>query len=248
MKVNNWYIVPFVYYRLVKKDFFILNLRNGLNIKLRTFSTDIQAFVNVWILEEYNKEGFKIKDRDVVIDIGGHIGLFTIYASHFCKRGKIFTFEPVKENYKILRENISINNLQNVSAFNVAVSDKNDRIKIYLNDNDQAAHSIFENGHNFIETDSLSLKEIMDLNSIDKCDLVKLDCEGAEYEILRALPQDYFKKIDKICLEYHLIQNDFTQLKELKLHLTNLGFSITDIPYSDGSGLLFAISTDTHAL
>ena len=50
--VKNWYLIFFVYVRMYKKEFFFLHLKNGLKIKLRTRSADLQAFANVWILKE----------------------------------------------------------------------------------------------------------------------------------------------------------------------------------------------------
>lgn len=79
-------MVPLAYFKLVKSEHFTLLLKNGIKVKLRTDSTDLQAFVNVWILEEYKESGFDVGDDGVVFDIGAHIGLFTLYCSQFCKK------------------------------------------------------------------------------------------------------------------------------------------------------------------
>ena len=47
-------------------------------------------------------EELLIDENDVVVDVGAHIGLFALYASQFCNNGKIYSFEPVKENYDLL--------------------------------------------------------------------------------------------------------------------------------------------------
>lgn len=238
--VNNWYIILLVYYGLFKKEFYMLNLKNGLGLKLRTRSTDIQTFVNVWIIQEYSKDEFEINENDVVVDVGGHIGLFAVYASLFCKRGKILSFEPIKENYRLLLENIELNKIKNVKSFNLAVAAKVGKVKIYQHNHDQAAHTLYGNGQKYVQVDSITLKEIIDSNLIERCDLLKLDCEGAEYEILHSLPDDYFKRIIKICMEYHAIENSMVLLAELKNRLTRVGYKIMDVKYAENSGLLFA--------
>ena len=124
-KIKNWSILPKVYYGIHKDEFFYVELKNGINLKLRTKSTDIHAFVNVWLLEEYRHSKEFLEDSNIIIDIGGHVGLFCIYASQFCKDGKIFCYEPIKENYQLLIENIKKNNLKNIVCFNKAVFDKN---------------------------------------------------------------------------------------------------------------------------
>lgn len=237
--VKNWYIIPLAHYGLFKESSFILHLRNGNHLKLRTNSTDIQAFVNVWIIEEYNTKNFNIKDNDVIVDVGAHIGLFSIYVSQFCHTGKILAFEPIKENYDVLLENVRLNQLGNISTFNLAVSDKNLPLKIYLNRSDNAAHTIYGTGEDFVDIDSTTLKEIID-SHCDKIDLIKLDCEGAEYDILSSLPKDYFERIEKICMEYHIIDNNLDRLKRLKLHLQEFGFRLFVKSERQSYGLIFA--------
>lgn len=237
--VKNWYEIPLVYYGLKKEPFVILNLKNGLKIKLRTNSTDLQAFVNVWILQEYSKEGFEIHDNDVVIDIGGHIGLFTLYSSQFAKNGKIFSFEPIKENYDLLEENVKLNNLKNIKLFNLAISKEKKKIRIYLSDKDQAAHSLYAESDKFAEVESITLGDIIKSENIMLCGLLKLDCEGAEYEIINSLRAEQFSKIKKICLEYHLADSRQDLLIELKDKLKTR-YKLSDLPSIDGMGILFA--------
>ena len=217
----------------------VLLLRNNLSIKLRINSTDFQAFTNVWILEEY-KGAIEIKENDTVIDIGAHIGLFSIYISQFCKKGKIFCYEPIKENYDLLCHNINLNKKENVMHFLKAVTDKSETVKMFLNI-DTAAHSLFVKSTNFIEVDSISLKEILDSNNIENCNLLKLDCEGSEYLILSSLPDVYFERIKKIIMEYHLIKGRPELTDELMKRLISLKYKISILKQSKDYGLLFAI-------
>lgn len=239
-KVTNWYILPLVYFGLYKKEFFTVSLKNGIKLKLRTKSTDIQAFTNVWILQEYDHGEVIVKNDDTIIDVGAHIGLFCTYVSQFCKEGKILCYEPVEENYKLLKENVEQNNLKNIFCYNIAVSNENKKLKIFLDYNDSAAHSIYGSGLHFIEIDAISLKEIIDSNNISRCDFLKLDCEGAEYEIIEALPDEYFKKIEKISLEYHNSVSEPNRIKNLKKRLNSLNYKLVDNPSINGMGILLA--------
>jgi len=105
--VKNWYLIFFIYFGIYKKEFYFLYLKNGLKIKLRTNSTDLQAFANVWILKEYEIEGFEILENDVIIDVGGHVGLFALFASLRCLNGKIISIEPHPQNFLLLKENMT---------------------------------------------------------------------------------------------------------------------------------------------
>ena len=236
--IKNWYNIPFLYYKIIKEKYFIINLRNNLKCKIRIKSTDLQAFANVWLNKEYEEIGFFIESDETVIDIGAHIGLFTVYASQFCKNGKIISCEPIKENFELLKENVSINNLSNIILYNNAITDKNDKVKVYLN-NDSAANSIYGNGENYEEISTLSLSKILDENMNEK-NCLKLDCEGAEYQIINNTPDKYFKKITKICLEYHVINNDKIQLEKLKKRLNELNYELIEVKTSNKLGLILA--------
>lgn len=223
--LKNWHVYPIVYYGLTKKEQVILETRSGLKIKIRTNSTDVMAFTHVWLIEEYSNLGFDLRESDTIIDIGAHVGLFTLFASQFCKNGKIYCFEPVKENYDLLLSNVSLNNLSNVSTFNVAVTDKTSKVKIFLN-KDESGHSMFAQSLDSIEVQSTTLKNIFDENNIPTCDFIKMDCEGAEYGIIRSLPQEYFTKIKKMIIEYHMADEKPELLKELISKLESLSFVV----------------------
>lgn len=236
---KNWTLLPLSYYNLIQKNFLIFKTKTNKIIKIRKNSTDLMALTHVWLIEEYKQQNFEIKSSDVVIDVGAHIGLFTIYASQFCNKGQIFSFEPVKENYDLLMENIKENSLNQVKSFNLAVSNSNDLIKMYLN-SDESGHSMFSTSSKNIQVKSISLEKIFEENNIHHCDFLKLDCEGAEYEIIKNLPQKYFEKIDKMIIEYHMADSHPELLAELKTNLLNHNFQIETKSLFDDIGFLYA--------
>jgi FkbM family methyltransferase len=237
--LKNWYMFPIVYFRLTKKSFVYFKTRNGINLKIRTEkgSSDIHVFSEIWLDNVYLKE-FNLKKNSVIMDIGSHIGLFSILASKKFVNGKIYSFEPNSYNYKILSDNIQSNNLKNISTFNSAVSNNSNFIQLYCND-DFAAHSIHKKTSTSITVKSTTIKDIFYNNHIMKCDLLKLDCEGAEYEILMNAPQEIFQKISKICLEIDY-SNDKKTLNEIikKLHISK--FKTNEKQVSKKTGYLYA--------
>jgi len=237
--LKNWYVVPSIYLKRTDKEFETLITRTGIKIKIRINSTDLMAFTHVWIIKEYSKPGFEINDKDIVIDVGAHIGLFSLFASQFCKKGKIFSFEPIKENFELLKKNIEINEITNITFFNEAISDKTSKMTLYQNE-DEAGHSKFVKTSKSMEVNSKSFKEFLDERKIDSYDLLKLDCEGSEYEIIESLPPNYFEKLKKIIIEYHLADTEPDLIKNLKLKLVNLSYKISIKPLFDDIGFLYA--------
>ena len=67
--------------------------------------------------EKYETELFKkvVKEGMTVVDIGAHIGYYTLIAANLAgKKGKVYAFEPEAENYSLLVKNIKVNGYQNI--------------------------------------------------------------------------------------------------------------------------------------
>lgn len=237
--LDNWYLYPLIYFKLTKKEHAVLRTRNGIKIKLRVFSTDLIAFTHVWILEEYKQKGFEIKNNHIVIDIGAHIGLFTLYASQFCKSGKIYCFEPVPENFKLLSENLILNKIQNVIAKQCAISNKSGYVKIYLNE-DASGNSMHVSGTESVQAESISLKDVIDNNNLNRIDYLKIDCEGEEYEIINSLPVSYFDMIQNMCIEYHFADERPLLIKDLIQKISSLSYTTSSRSISESIGFLYA--------
>ena len=69
---------------------------------------------------------------------------------------------------------------------------------------------------------------------------MKLDCEGAEYEIIKNLPLEYFQKIDKLVIEYHMADSHPELLIELKEILSQQNFEIETKQLFSDIGFLYA--------
>ena len=238
--VKNWQIVLLVYFGLYKKEFFYLNLKNGLKIKLRTKSTDLQAFANVWILKEYEVKGFEILQNEIIIDIGGHIGLFSLYASLKNPDGKIISIEPHPQNFSLLKENLNNNGFTNIKILNKAVSNSNKNMELFIDSLDDSAHSIHRIGKNSIQIKGTTLHQIINENQITNCNMLKMDCEGSEFEIISSLSDEDILKIEKICLEYHLKNDDLFLLDNMKNRLKKLGYNVNIKPTNNFLGMLYA--------
>jgi len=74
-----------------------------------------------------------LKDEDIVFDVGANIGYFTLeFARLVGKRGKVISFEPHPEIYKVLQRNVKRNKYKNVSLNNVACGESNSQRNLYL--------------------------------------------------------------------------------------------------------------------
>ena len=121
-----------------------------------------------------------VKEGDIVIDVGAHIGYYTlIFAKIVGNKGKVFAFEANKKNFEVLEKNVLKNNFKNIICENMIVSDKIGKVQMYSLDS-STANRLFDEGNNEnIEVDSITLDEYFKKRS-KKIDFIKLDIQGAE--------------------------------------------------------------------
>ena len=118
-------------------------MENGALIKIRANSHDRIALNEVWIHEIYSPTELPINTTDVIIDIGAHVGTFTLKAALQCTSGTIYSYELAPDSYNLLIENIELNKLTNVVASNLAVSTTVGEASVYLNPNNSLANVDF---------------------------------------------------------------------------------------------------------
>jgi len=96
-----------------------------------------------------------------------------------------------------------LNCIKNVIPFQCGVTKEDNSKTLYLDKKNRGMHSIYTttNPANSVNIDCVSLKTIFRENSISMCDILKLDCEGAEYEIIESIDQDIAAKIKSIVVE-----------------------------------------------
>lgn len=222
--IENWptYILDFCKIIKIKKKYVIYVLSNRkIEYKMRFGTTDIDTLHEIWIHNFYTPKGFEINENDLVIDVGAHIGVFSVFASQFARKGKIYAFEPILENYIMLKQNIEINRIQNINPINMAISDKSGDKEMHLNDFNTGAHSFSGRGNKtrMVIVQAISLEDFIKQNYIEQIDFLKMDCEGAEYEILYGSPDRILRMIKKISMEHHHFDDNmdiFALMKFLK--------------------------------
>jgi FkbM family methyltransferase len=144
--------------------------------------------------EEDIIELFHAKKGDIVVDVGAHIGKYTLIASKMVgPHGKVVAIEAHPENYEILKKNIALNKLTNVIALNFAVSSKEAMVKLYEHGQEEGftiyntimTGRIMANNQNYVEVHAKTLDSILLENAIKEVNWIKIDVEGAELEVLR---------------------------------------------------------------
>jgi len=217
-----------------------IELRNGFIMNAPPEVDLIFLFHEIWLDKVYSPEGYKLDQDRVIFDIGANIGIFALFASANSLDGKVYSFEPFTKNAEYFEKNVRESKLDNVKLFKKAISRDNSERVLEINDS-WIKHTLVENqlNSNGTKVDCISLDEA--LSDIDKCDFMKIDCEGSEYEILYYSSPETIKKIRKIVGEYHNKDSENMNGEALCKFLKQNNFQI-DIfeKFDETSGLICA--------
>ena len=141
---------------------------------------------------------------DTVVDIGAHIGLFSLYAQGK-GAARIFAFEPNPMSFDAMMRNISLNRARNIRAFKVAVLSGTTSIIFHIPTSKfkdrSSLFEIVEEDHDDIYVDCISLDDFVERNELTNIDFLKLDAEGAEHKILA--DSNSLSIVEKIAVEAH---------------------------------------------
>lgn len=224
---QNWPFVFLCYFRLIRPREITYVMRNGIKFVVGTYVVEAIGVINsIWLLHTYTPLGDEIEKCATIVDIGANIGSFSVFASTYAEDTKVYSYEPSQENFHFLTENIKLNRLQNIKPYQLAVSGRRGKTRLYIDKKHSTDHStaIATPGMFSEEVDSVTLQDVLDNNEIESCDLLKMDCEGAEYEILFTAPKSTLAKIRNISLEYHGVPT--YHIDNLKRYLENTGFDV----------------------
>ncbi len=233
---KNWYLGFLDYFGFIKEDKRIIyKLKNNLKYLVRAKTSDFGILNEVYVVKEYHKLLYYIKKNSIVIDIGGHIGAFSVFAAKQKENVKVYSYEPFKDNFNLLKKNIELNNLGGkIFPFNLGVSKTKGEREFTIAENNTGGHGFHTVGDKKIKVKTISLKDIFVNNGIKECDFLKMDCEGAEYEIICNSQKKYLKKIKSITMEYH----ENGDIIALKKFLEKNGFKVSLVEL--GEGMLYA--------
>ena len=151
----------------------------------------------------------------IILDIGGNVGGFCLWANKRWKNSKIYSYEPIKKNFDLLKLNTK--DLENIMVMNLAIGSKTEQRRMYYGAHNVGECSFQQGAEQVEEGEDVS---VVAANLLPKADIVKIDTEGAEIEILENMvikPDVYLieyhsaynrRKIDNILHDYTLIAAD----------------------------------------
>ncbi len=224
---------------------FYLGLRQGpcsVNFRGGTRICGINEAVTGTIAVVFVRRHYgRLSACNTIVDIGANVGVFSLYAALECPDARLYCYEPVRSNFNTLCENIKTNGYSDrIKAINFGVAAHPGPRRIYLTSSQ--THSFVQSAISE-ETEIIQCTTLTDLindNHIECVDFLKMNCEGAEYEILEA-GVDALRFVRNIRMEYHNLECNECQAGNLCSYLCSAGFTIERLKeYSKADGFIWA--------
>jgi FkbM family methyltransferase len=135
------------------------------------------------------------KKAKVVLDIGAHVGFFSILAAIANRESLVYAFEPLQRVYLRLERNLKLNKLDNVHSARAAVGEREGQQEFYFPDvespvssslrSDMLLSTLGENTVRHVTVPVVTLDGFMQRENVGRVDLIKMDTERTEHEVLR---------------------------------------------------------------
>lgn len=203
-----------------------------------------QVFKEIFMEDVYDIDmlAVKLPNNPVVIDIGANAGFFNLILLSKIEKARIFAYEPLPANVRYFRELIANNRkLQDhIQLHEAAVTGlEKSHIDLFFAESTdfQVVPSVFE-GFNkdntaCVQVPAITLSRIIHENDLTNIDLLKLDCEGSEYDIIYNTPPDLLKRARRLAIEVHDIDELSHNLMSLKKYLEELGYEVKSEPINN---------------
>lgn len=196
---------------------------------------------NIWnSIVIQNEYGIHNNWPGIVIDIGGHIGSFSYFMLQYKQAKKVIVIEPDPYNFKILTTNLQeFIDTNRVVAINAGIGKPNSQLKLFAPIHDNTGGISYVSAPNG-DIQTITLDNLIDLADNESI-LLKVDCEGCEYEALRCCTK--LQKIQAIVGEFHVRLDCGPETLRSLLESNNFAFRYHFTSSSNNIGLFGAHQT-----
>ena len=211
---------------------------HGMKLYFRKASVDECVLTTEYQKARFFADNYNPTDADIILDVGAHIGAFTILAAQRAPRGTVHAIEPSSENFKILSLNVSTNRLPNVRTHRIVLSDTLGELRLYSGvdnwDHSLCTQSCQEALPDWERVPSQTLECFMVANGISRADYMKMNVEGAEYDILLKSPRKVVESVACMLIEFHPAEDH--EGNEIFERLRMYGFTADMVESESDSG------------
>ena len=227
------------------KTEFNFKTRSGMELKIpiQFLVTFKEVFLDDVYFQGLPKDKL-IRRKISVIDVGANVGLFGLRVFSKYPHAQVFSFEPMPFNYRMLKDHKAEYPAYGWRVVQKALAGHHNGLKLYSTTLDEftTIAGVFETEDKGqqINVPTITLAEVMEAHSLERLDLLKLDCEGSEYDILYSTPRKILDKINLMCLETHPGKEENENHHSMVNFVSNLGMCFREQTNRDRTGYIWA--------
>jgi FkbM family methyltransferase len=210
-----------------------------------------QVFKEIFMEDFYEIDDLvkKLPKQPVIIDVGANAGFFNILIHSKIPEARIFSYEPMPANIELFKKSIADNALlQKIALHQKAVTgSEKGSIDLFTADTEDntVVSSVYPSFHGLnnkkISVAAESLTSIITNNDLSTVDLLKLDCEGSEYDILYNTNALALAKVRMMVIEVHQLDDKQNNIEQLDKYLQSIGYTTRYSPVQEGCYYMEAI-------
>jgi FkbM family methyltransferase len=238
--LSNWRLYLAVKFGMTADDPLRFVTRRGIHIEVPRRL--VQTFKEIFMDECYMAGmGRIVPENPTILDIGANAGYFSLFALSRFPGARVFAFEPLPANFRQLERQRLLNGKEEFKCLQKAVAGEAGVLRLAYDAKDSFSTSatLFTTASgqlDEISVEAVTLHDIFVEFGIGQCDLLKMDCEGAEYGILYSSPPEDLARIGQIAMEVHSGPKDNENIDSLESFLRSNGFKTRRRPV----GMLWA--------
>jgi len=241
-RIKNWPTVITRRSIAKSRDLCRVKFRDGLEAAYRPETMDWETIKEVMLDGVYARALDYLKHENrgrPILDLGANIGLFSLRAAASDPDATILSYEPMPQNVELMKIILTANPGINsrIHIHSEAVGGSNRMAEFFFDENILQACSLYTSEGNRVEVVVRSFREIISSMPVG-WGLVKIDVEGAEYEIFKETPDETWEHIDALSIEIHHDPAGAQEKNDLLRQLDSLGFTAHKEPSGQNSFFL----------
>ncbi len=242
--------LPYFFDKIKRRDELIF-ITKPRALKIRVPRRLLLIFKEIFMSDVYDVDELikGLSPDSVLLDIGANVGFFSALIVSKGPVKKIYAFEPIPVNIDTLKQIVADNKLlqEKIDLQGKAVTGKPmDGITLYLDSEKEltqnaSVFSGFEKSHaNKIIVESTTLSQIIIQNNLEQIDFMKMDCEGSEFDILYNTDPEHIRRIKKMMIEVHDVDEEKNNITYFNNYLQSLGYRTKYSPINNRFHVLTA--------
>jgi len=190
---------------ILKREDYGFQIRRDAEDPSDDHNLDYKVINETWIENVYRINEGQFFGEGVFVDVGANIGAVSIFVDSFNKNRdddskiRVYAVEPEPNNLYLLNENIKYNPIENITVVNNAIWHEEKMVSISNRGGNSSIVDLEEDG---AEVLAITLETLFSTYDIKEVDVMKIDIEGAEFDLILKTPPETLAKINKLVLEF----------------------------------------------